>query len=473
MRPVVAKLLWFVLVAAVAVAVPGRADGLDPADLAFWQSLQGSADPAEYRAYLDAFPNGRFAPLARLRAGGNAPAAASPAPSAAGRDGDEIAFWTSIENAKSPAEFQAYVDAYPHGKFAELARLRSNALAANAGRAAAGAGTVALETEDATGASQRFVEDIASLADDDAVRRVLPVVGKGSLQNLADLGQLSMVDAAIVQTDVVDHARAHKLYPGVDRITYITKLYNEELHLLARRDITSLSDLAGQPVNFDVRSGGTAVTAGRLFELLKIAVKPANDDTETALTKLRNGEIAALALVAGKPAAPFRSLDGKDGLHFLAVPIDPATTAVFVPTRLTAADYPRLVPPGQGIDTVAVGAVLAVADLDPLSVRYRAVGKFVDRFFTEFDALVEDGHHPKWREVNLNADLPGWRRFPPAEQWLKRNAGSQALTPEALKAVFGRFIDERQLAAGGPPIGTEEKDDLFKQFQHWQTSQVR
>lgn len=46
-----------------------RADANDDAmDLAFWQSIQGSTDPAEYQAYLDAFPQGKFAKVAILRA---------------------------------------------------------------------------------------------------------------------------------------------------------------------------------------------------------------------------------------------------------------------------------------------------------------------------------------------------------------------------------------------------------------------
>lgn len=50
------------------LAWSAQAQQTDPADLAFWQSIQNSTDPAEYRAYLEAFPNGRFAALARLRA---------------------------------------------------------------------------------------------------------------------------------------------------------------------------------------------------------------------------------------------------------------------------------------------------------------------------------------------------------------------------------------------------------------------
>ncbi|WP_173043459.1 SUMF1/EgtB/PvdO family nonheme iron enzyme [Bosea sp. ANAM02] len=36
-------------------------------DLAFWESIRNSRKAAEYRAYLDAYPNGRFASLARTR----------------------------------------------------------------------------------------------------------------------------------------------------------------------------------------------------------------------------------------------------------------------------------------------------------------------------------------------------------------------------------------------------------------------
>jgi hypothetical protein len=255
-------------------------------------------------------------------------------------------------------------------------------------------------------------------------------------------------------------------------VTYITKLYNEEFHLLARRDIKSVSDLANQKVNVDLRGAGTAITAARLFDLLKIPVTTTNDDQEVALDKLRMGEIAALAFVAGKPAPIFRDLNANDGLHFLAIPLNPAVTATYVPTRLTAADYPGLVPQDQTVDTVAVGAVLLAANLQVGSERYRNLVNFVDAFFTGFQTLLEPGHHPKWREVSITAELPGWRRFPPAEQWLQRNAQvAAAPLPQDLKAIFSRFITERQKATGGPLLTEQQKDELFKQFQLWQGGQ--
>jgi len=39
----------------------------DMAEIEFWQSVKASQDPAEFKAYLDLYPQGKFAPLARLR----------------------------------------------------------------------------------------------------------------------------------------------------------------------------------------------------------------------------------------------------------------------------------------------------------------------------------------------------------------------------------------------------------------------
>lgn len=53
--------------AAILAATPVLAD--DSADILFWTSIQNSADPAEFKAYLRAFPDGKFAALARIRGG--------------------------------------------------------------------------------------------------------------------------------------------------------------------------------------------------------------------------------------------------------------------------------------------------------------------------------------------------------------------------------------------------------------------
>ena len=337
-------------------------------------------------------------------------------------------------------------------------------------------GLVELVTGSVDGTAARIGEDLADLLDDGATRRVLPVIGKGSLQNLSDLRALRGIDLAIVQTDVLDYARRQGgMIPLDASLTYVAKLYNEELHVLAAPGITRIEELAGKKVNIGVPGGGTAVTAPALFELLKLKIEPTAYEASMALAKLRAGEIAALAYVAGKPAPLFAPLRPADGLHFLAVPLTPEVIAAYLPSRLTAEDYPDLIAAETPIDTPAVGTVLLAANLVPESERYRSVVQFVDAFFTQFPKLLEAPRHPKWHEVNLAAELPGWRRLPAADAWLRRNAGTPVAAPneQQLREIFARFLDERSRAASGKAMSAKEKDQLFEQFRQWQSSQLR
>src|SRR5215813_5914321 len=225
-------------------------------------------------------------------------------------------------------------------------------------------GVVELETAGSAGISVRMAEDLASVINDGATRRIVPVIGTGSLANLNDLKHLRGIDMTILPIDVLDYAKEQRLFPGIDgSFTYIAKLHNEEFHLLARREIQSIADLANKKVNVDLRDSGTAITASRLFSALKLPVTMTNDRQEVALEKLKRGELAALAFVAGKPAPLFGNLQPDGGLHFLSVPFNSAVAAAYVPTRLTSADYPGLVAQDRAVDTVAVGIALVVANL--------------------------------------------------------------------------------------------------------------
>ena len=128
----------------------------------------------------------------------------------------------------------------------------------------------------------------------------------------------------------------------------------------------------------------------------------------------------------------------------------------YVPTRLNATDYPGLVPAGAPVDTVAIGTGLFVGPVAADSDEYRKLANVVDAFFAQFQTLLGPGHHGKWAEVNLSSEIPGWHRFPPADDWLKRNASIVA--GQDLRAIFMRFLDERQKATGGPQMSQEQKD---------------
>jgi hypothetical protein len=67
--------------------------------------------------------------FASLFAMGAAPAFAQDSGSAA-----DIAFWNSVKDSKSAAEVQAYIDKFPNGTFAGLAKLRLKSLQGTAGQ---------------------------------------------------------------------------------------------------------------------------------------------------------------------------------------------------------------------------------------------------------------------------------------------------------------------------------------------------
>jgi len=365
--------------------------------------------------------------------------------------------WFTLASVRTPGAVAAFlVCAWPSAP----AGAQSAAERANRGLVeivAAGADSTALE----------MVQDLSQVFDDGGTRRVLPVIGKGALQNVADLKLLRGVDIAVIQADVLDFARRERLYPGA--MTYIAKLHDAEFHLLAREDIRQIADLAGKPVNFGAPGEGAAVTGPAVFEKLRIKVEPTSYPSALALEKLHSGEIAAAAYVIGKPAKLFSGLQPSDGLHLLSIPFNSQISESYVAGSLSHDDYPGMVPSKQPVETIAVGMAMMVANLIPGSERYRNVASFVDALFTQLGRLQEAGHHPKWREVDPAAELPGWSRFPAAESWLKRNvvASAPGLSEQELRTVFSKFLDERSRSSGGRALSAQEKDSLFDLFLRW------
>lgn len=271
--------------------------------------------------------------------------------------------------------------------------------------------------------SLRIASDLAAVLDRRGALRILPIVGKGSVQNITDLLYLKGIDLCIVQADVLDFVVRNRIHASTERrVRYITKLHNEEFHLLVRRDIRSFEDLAGKEVGFGPMGSGSAVTATTAFEILNMSVQPRYFDHALALDKLRAGEIAGMAYTTGKPAAFFNQIDAAAGLHFVSVPITGDLLTAYAPSLLRRADYPRLIGEGEIIETIAVGAVLAVYNWAPDADRYGQTAQFVEALFGNFDVLLDEPRHPKWQEVNLAATVPAWTRFAAAQDWLDRHA---------------------------------------------------
>jgi TRAP transporter TAXI family solute receptor len=320
------------------------------------------------------------------------------------------------------------------------------------------------------GTYMRVAADLSAVLDAGGTLRILPMIGKGSVQNLYDLRYLHGVDIAIVQSDALTYLRQDPHNADVtDQIRYVTKLYNEEFHVLATKDIQSVADLKGRKVNTDVEGSGTGMTASIVFKALGIPIEESHLGQNDALTALAAGKIDAAIFVVGKPAKLFSTLDAAQGLHFISVPINPTLLATYLPAQLSHEDYPSLVPDGATVDTVAVGAVMAIYNLPAESERYRRATAFVESFFGAFDKFLVPPRHPKWREVNLASDLPGWRRFDPAADWLRRHGKTPSGAADAeLRRAFDAYLDQQAKQTASPLPSPEQKAALFEQFQRWQ-----
>ena len=95
-------------------------------ELALWDSVKDGS-PAELEAYLEQYPEGTFAALARTRLEADTLSSVEPdvpTPAEAAAHALDLAFWESVKDSHRREEFEAYLVQHPNGHFAELARAR-------------------------------------------------------------------------------------------------------------------------------------------------------------------------------------------------------------------------------------------------------------------------------------------------------------------------------------------------------------
>src|ERR1700757_3927302 len=164
------------------------------------------------------------------------------------------------------------------------------------------ANTVTLITGTIGGTYVQIGADLASLLDNGNQLRVLPIVGRGSVQSVADILFLQGVDLGIVRADTLDYLERKGFAKDIKKqFTYVTKLYNEEMQVIAPKTVHNLKELEGKRVSVDLPNGGTFVTALTVFERLGMKANFAYIEQRIAMEKLKKGELDAVIVVGGKP----------------------------------------------------------------------------------------------------------------------------------------------------------------------------
>lgn len=189
-----------------------------------------------------------------------------------------------------------------------------------------------------------------------------------------------------------------------------------------------------------------------------------------------------MIILSGAPQAALADVKNDDQFHFL--PLDQQSLpghdlhpifAEYLPAELTHQHYPNLIPEGRSVPTIANRALLVTYAWPEDSLRYKLVGKFVHEFFGKIDQFHDRARHPKWAEVNLAADIPGWIRFKPAAEWLathqnvvmQRDQGAAANRSNAeLKVAFDQFL-ENHYGSSGQTLSSRKQEMLFAQFMQF------
>lgn len=106
---------------------------VDPAafELSYWETIKNSTNASDFKSYLDKYPDGEFAALAKNRINNLATATKSDANNS-GDNAAELAFWDAVKNSNRADDYRAYLTRYPNGIFADLAKSRVAPLAAEA-----------------------------------------------------------------------------------------------------------------------------------------------------------------------------------------------------------------------------------------------------------------------------------------------------------------------------------------------------
>lgn len=216
----------------------------------------------------------------------------------------------------------------------------------------------------------RSAEDIAALLS--AVG--LDVRARPGRMSLSDIAASGEADLVIVQSDALEDARREDNGALTRKFAYIARLYNQEVHVLARAGIVSFADLEGRSIAASAPETPEGRATQALFDRAGLTPRLIPMSHTAALQRLGRGEIDAAVLIGGKPSPALVDLHIA-GLQLIPIPYKGALQDHYYPARITADDYPHLVPKDGEIETIATGTLLLAVDAKPNQPRFQKIGR--------------------------------------------------------------------------------------------------
>lgn len=248
---------------------------------------------------------------------------------------------------------------------------------------------------------------------------------EGSIDNIKLINSDENPNLGIVQSDVLGFLGRSKNPDSMkmaSNLRMVFPFYNEEIHVLARNDIKDFRDLQGKKVAIGEEGSGNMLTSINLFSMMNVT--PAESQkipSAQGVVSVLKGEIDAVIFVGGKPVRLFKNLEDLtlpenqkyaamlEKVHFIPMN-SPKMLEEYKPAEITPNDYSFV---KESVPTISVQAILISRDFSggnaKQAARCEQIGKFADMLRAALPALRENGH-PKWKEVNLEANVSSWKR---------------------------------------------------------------
>ena len=298
--------------------------------------------------------------------------------------------------------------------------------AADARKAPTGSVTIFTDgLADPNGRTSRVLREMAIAVDESKVSRPMLVMGYGGVGNVRDLLQSRGVDFAILNSDIFAYLDLVKTHPEArKKLRLVTELFQQRVFLAAQDGISSIDQLKGKKIAVLGAESAAGVTARTIFGLARVPVTFVRADEQAGLES--DG-----VLFLEDDAPRYLARLAASGRYKL-IPVAPGggLAGTYRQASISAAEAPGLVE-WSDVATLRVDTVLAVFDWPPGQARYIDVTRFIDGLFNALPRLKQRFPGSVWDTLNLQASIPGWRRYAYAEGAAKAIAAAAPQTPPA------------------------------------------
>ncbi|WP_192926361.1 TAXI family TRAP transporter solute-binding subunit [Microvirga tunisiensis] len=270
------------------------------------------------------------------------------------------------------------------------------------------------------------------------------------------------IDVALIPTDAIESLPRQVRAGAHEHLRYLFRVPSQRLHILARRDITTIYDLNGRKIGIGQPGSGSSLTAHLIFNKLGIKPEFTSSDRITAFQHLRSNEIQAMVLLASDSSKDVLAFASDGDFHLVPISFEALASPLeeliihYAPSQLSGEEYPNLIQPGQQVETIAVTCVLALRNWPEGSAQYERLADLSEALSTYW---FDENQKPASNGIDPAEQALGWKRFRPTEILLARRAQ---------QAEERRAFEEFTGAQGVCPLlDAAARERLFDAFLAW------